>query len=340
MTLHKNSLKLATLYLAIIAAISLIFSVVIYQLSVQELERGLRRPSIVLSKGQISINQQLRDDLLHERSDYFEEARLRVLQRLIAVNLIILIAGGALSYYLAVRTLKPIEDAHEAQSRFTADASHELRTPITAMMTENEVTLMDPKLTLKNAKKQIESNIEELGKLSSLSDGLMRLAGLDNATLRKERVTLQEVAQEATARIAPQANEKSIVVKQTNPKTPLHAVGDFDSLVEALVIVLDNAIKYSNPNTEVHLALTKNRELCQITIVDSGIGIKKEDIPYLFDRFYRADSSRSKKDIQGYGLGLAIAKNIIDKHNGTINVKSTVGAGSTFTIALPSKRVS
>jgi signal transduction histidine kinase len=178
-SLHKNSLRLASLYLVILMSISIFFSAMIYQLSVQELGRGLRGPRVAI-EGQMfpGISNEIRKAIDDEREEIYREAKARVFQRLVFINIIILMAGGGLSYYFAVRTLRPIEDAHEAQNRFTADASHELRTPITAMLTENEVTLMNPKLSLSEAKQQIESTIEELQKLSVLSDSLMLLAGL------------------------------------------------------------------------------------------------------------------------------------------------------------------
>ena len=150
MTFHKTSLKLASLYLAIIVAISLFFSIAIYQVSISELERGLRRPLPVFEGS--GFSNRLREQLIEERISSYEEARSKLIARLVLANMLIVVFGGCLSYYLALRTLKPIEDAHEAQRTFAASASHELRTPITAMRSENEVALMDPNLTLADAK--------------------------------------------------------------------------------------------------------------------------------------------------------------------------------------------
>jgi len=157
---HKTSTKLASLYLAIMMAISLFFSLNVYQLSMQEFDRGIRRPGPSLDQ---SINQyfpgNIQDRFRENREQQYEDARAHIINRLLLINLVILVGGGFLSYYLALRTLKPIEEANEAQSRFTADASHELRTPITVIRSENEVTLMNPKLTLAQAKAQLKSNI-------------------------------------------------------------------------------------------------------------------------------------------------------------------------------------
>jgi two-component system sensor histidine kinase CiaH len=329
---HKKSLQLAGLYLAIIFAISIFFSVTIYQLSVQELDRGLRGPRGYAER---ALPNSVREDIAEEREELYTAARDRVLSRLIMTNIFIVIAGGALSYYLALRTLRPIEQAQEAQNRFTADASHELRTPITAMMTENEVTLMDPKLSLADAKKQISSNIEELQKLTDLSDGLMRLAGLENSMLQTVPVNLSTVLSGAQKRIQQKADASTITITSKITNDDIVVTGDEHSLVEVLVILLDNAIKYSPERSGVIVTIAQQDKLAVISIKDTGIGIKASDIPHVFDRFYRADSSRTKQHIQGYGLGLAIAKDIITKHKGTIDVTSTPNKGTTFRITLP-----
>jgi two-component system sensor histidine kinase CiaH len=330
---HTASLKLAALYLAIIMFISLFFSANIYQLSLNELDRSLRRPEIQ-NRLPGGVSRALEKALLNELSQQYEEARNRVINRLILINLLILIAGGFLSYYLAERTLKPIEEAHESLERFTADASHELRTPIAAMRSETEVALMNPKLTLAQAKKLLESNIEELTKLTTLSEGLLNLAQLKNTPFNKQTIVVSEVVASALNRVLPLAESKNILIH--SPKEAgLKIAADADSLSEALVILLDNAIKYSPEKSEITVSASSNSKQVNIAVADQGIGIKASEQPYIFERFYRADVSRTQLDHHGYGIGLAIAKDITARHNGTISVKSTPGKGSTFTLSLP-----
>lgn len=336
MKFHKNSLKLAGVYLAILMFISLFFSVSVYQLSVQELGRGLRRPGpeSVINRLPDAGSQPTRTDLLREREAVYQEAKSRVLQRLILINLLILLSGGVLSYYFAHRTLRPIEEAHEAQSRFTADASHELRTPIAAMQTETEVALMDKKLTLAKAKEIMRSNIEELGKLTALSAGLLRLARAEDSQLVKKETNLTEVIEKAVQQVLPLAEKNKILIKTAElPDVKIPA--EPASLTEALVIILDNAVKYSPAKSEVNVSLVQDSKHALIKIKDQGIGIKATELPYIFERFYRADSARSKKQADGYGLGLAIAKNIIDMHKGKIDANSQIDKGTEFTISLP-----
>jgi two-component system, OmpR family, sensor histidine kinase CiaH len=334
---HKAAFKLAALYLLIIMGISFFFSANVYQLSIQELDRGIRKQDL----GRVFFNDPLAGPstrtvlplLQAEQEQSYNAARNHVLNRLMLINLFILIGGGILSYYLALRTLRPIEEAHEAQSRFVADASHELRTPIAAMRTETEVALMDPKLTLPEAKAKLHSNLEELERLTALSEGLLRLAQLENNELPKETVSVVTIMQKAVDQVLPLAEQKNILIN-TKADDTLAVKGDEASLVEALVILLDNAVKYSPKQSEIVMRGIKHQRGIVIQIKDSGTGIKATELPHIFDRFYRADTARSKQHVNGYGIGLAIAKNIVELHGGKISVQSHPGKGSTFEIHL------
>lgn len=331
----QTILKLTAFYLSIILAICIIFSVPIYQLWLSELDRNLRHPEPVLEildNGQYSLR--YKNQVTQEYEQLYLDARNRVLNRLLLVNVIIMLAGGFVSYYLAKRTLKPIEEAHEGMKRFTADASHELRTPITAMQTENEVALMDRKLTLAGAKDQLKSNMEELAKLTLLTEGLLRLARLEASDLPKEKISLNLVAEQAIENILPLAVKKNIKLKKELKSKDIIR-GDSTSLVEAVVILLDNAVKYSPKSSFVKVQTAHERGSAVFKVSDSGPGIAKEEQEKVFERFYRGDASRTKLAAGGYGLGLAIAKNIVTVHGGSIAVTSRAGKGSTFAIKLP-----
>ena len=334
MTFHRSSVKLAGLYLAIIMAISLFFSVSLYNVSMEELNRGLRGPgprAIIETMPEYGTNVRLR--LMEEHEYQFEQARERVLQRLFVVNLLILIGAGFLSYYLAYRTLKPIEEAHEAQARFTSDASHELRTPIAAMQTETEVTLMDPKLTLKEAKAQLTSNLEELAKITSLTESLLGLAQYENVDIDVTPIALGPVVRAAQDKVESLAAKKSITI-QAPDEIEEKVQGNEQLLIETLVILLDNAIKYSPDKTTIKIAVRKVNKQLAIDISDQGQGIRAADLPHIFDRFYRADAARNKQQVDGYGLGLSLAQRIVALQGGTLSATSSVGEGSTFTITL------
>lgn len=331
---HKASIKLAGLYLAVMMAISLFFSINVYRLSVQEFNRDLRGQRVFINRAPDFGATVFGDQFLQDREQAYSQAKDRILSQLLITNLVILVGGGFLCYYLARRTLIPIEEAHEGMSRFTADASHELRTPIAAMQTETEVALMDPKLTLEQAKKLLKSNLEELAKLTSLSESLLKLARQKENGLNRQNIDLGLVVTNALQRVLPAAEKKHIFV-EFKPKLDVKIFADGSTVTEAIATVLDNAIKYSPPKTKVVVVLKMDHSHAVIEIKDQGAGIEESQLPYVFDRFYRGDSARSKNETDGYGLGLAIAKNIMDLNHGSISVASKVGKGSTFTMRLP-----
>ena len=332
---HKASLRLASLYLAVIMLISLFFSINIYQLSVDELNHGFRNQDLSQEGGPIDLlPQNVRRQWLQDQAYAYDEAKARTFDRLVITNIFIFVVGGAISYYLARRTLQPIEEAHAVQSRFTADASHELRTPIAAMQTEIEVTLMDPNLTLAKTKNVLNSNLEELGKLTALTEGLLKLAQLENTEIEQTNVAVKTLLDNSIQRVEQAANLKSIKIVR-DEKAKLKILGDQASLTEALVTLLENAVKYSPEKTEVRVVTAKDGNNAVIQVVDQGMGIKSKDQKHIFERFYRADSARSKTTADGYGVGLAIAKNIVELHGGSIGVSSKPNQGSTFTVELP-----
>jgi signal transduction histidine kinase len=333
---RKTIIRLTALYLTIIMAISLAFSLSLYQVSIRELDRGLKNQSdLFMARPRIKSLFSDPSDIIISRELTFNQASDRIVANLIFVNIIILIGGGLLSYYLARRSLQPIEDAHEAQSRFTADASHELRTPLAAMQTEIEVSLMDPKLNLDEAKKQLKSNLEELAKLTYLSEALLKLARLDHGKLEKSSHNLDDVIQMSIATVSKRAKVKNISIKHSKASKTITILAEIQSLQEAIAALLDNAIKYSPKNSSVEIKVYAEQKQAIVNIKDNGPGISKENLGHVFDRFYRGDQSRTKSKTSGYGLGLSIAKNIVELHEGHIKASSRLGKGSSFSIYLP-----
>ena len=329
--LRSAVLRLTLSYLVIIMLLSVVFSIVLYRISSNELDRGFRHQQSSYFGNQPPPGMppfaQLR-----EEQDAVGQAHLR--SDLIAFNLAVLLLGGAASYVLALRTLKPIEEAMEAQSRFTADASHELRTPLTAMQSEIEVALRDRSLTKQAARELLESNLEEVGKLRALADGLLRLASVDaSGEIPTEPVWLDNATDEALRRLAPAAKAKHIEI--VNRVEHVAAPGDPGSITELIVILLDNAIKYSDNQGKITIATQEHAKQVQLTVADEGHGIKAIELPHIFDRFYRSDPARSKERVNGYGLGLSIARQIVGLHKGSIDATSTPGKGTTFTVKLP-----
>ncbi len=333
---RNTTLKITALYLSIIMLISLFFSFTIYQISVRELERGFRQEDRAL-RGAPPIRELITDDdFIETRQERLLEARQRIFGLLAYTNLVILGLGGGLSYVLARRTLKPIEESHEAQKRFTADASHELRTPLTAMQTEIEVALRDATLTKTEAKDLLKSNLEELAKLQTLSNNLLHLAQFGTNPDHKDILSIDVLLHSAVAKLKPLADKKKMKI-QIQAAESHQVLGNKDRLEEMFVTLLDNAIKYSPIKTSVDVTVETRQKNLLIHIVDHGPGIKASEIPHIFDRFYRADISRTRDSTHGYGLGLAIAQSIAELHDGSISVRSELNKGSRFTVQLPAK---
>ncbi len=324
---RQTALKLSIGYLITLMAISIGFSTVLYRVYSNELNRGLHRQGTYFLQFQPITEF---DDL---RQQQLDEGLGHLRGNLIIFNLAILVIGGVASYGLARRTLRPIEQAIEAQNRFTADASHELRTPLTAMQTEIEVALRNPTLDKKETKELLKSNLEELAKLKQLSEGLLRLSGSNGHQILVEPVELAEVIKDALDRVILAASHKQI--KITTKLKSVRTKGDQANLTDLVAILLDNAIKYSPEKTTISLKLHRDTHHALVEIRDQGFGIKATDLPHIFERFYRADPSRSKEKTEGYGLGLSIAKKIANVHRGSISVVSYLGKGSIFTVTLP-----
>jgi two-component system sensor histidine kinase CiaH len=329
----KTYLKLAGFYLLVLAVISFVFSVNIYQLSVDEIENDLKLHSSRLDR--FNMPNYAKSAFLQEANNQYIEAKGRILLRLTVVNLFVIAVGGLLSYYLARWTLRPIENTHRSLERFTADASHELRTPIAAMQTETEVTLMNPQLTLEEAKDQLESNLEELHKLTGLTDMLLQVARYNEyEAMNFELIDLRDLIDGALNKIDAMAKNKNIKIIYKKSSDAIMVNVDPASIEQAIIIILENAIKYSTKGEQVTVNTRVSGQEAVVEIKDNGKGISKENMKHIFDRFYRADVSRSKEGQKGYGLGLSIAKSILSKNEGSICVDSVEGVGSSFKVIL------
>jgi two-component system sensor histidine kinase CiaH len=334
--LTSPTARLAASYLVIIMLMSIGFSLVFYNESYYQLGRQLPPDSLLhqttsgYKNPHLSTTNPDQNDLgnfLHIRID---QGRTQLEERLLYLNLGALVLGSMLSYYLARRTLHPIEDAMEAQVRFVNDASHELRTPITAIRTSNDVALRNSSLTLQQAKLVISQNSNDLERLERLSEGLLSLARHDQASTRFEPIALQDLVSKAMTQVIPQAQSKSITVYDETADA--HILGSKDSFERVLVILLDNAVKYSNEKGNVYIKTRRKGKFIFLDVIDEGVGILASDIPYLFRRFYRADRSRGDGERSGYGLGLSIAKSVMESYDGEISVVSKPDQGSTFTV--------
>lgn len=320
---RSATFKLTAWYLIILIMISLLFSVVIYSLSSSEVRTRIAYLQQNVH-GESDLDQAQYDSV---RDVQVHEAEVSLLASLAMTNIAIWLAGGIGSYYLARRTLRPIEKAHIAQSRFTSDASHELRTPLASMKTELEVALRDPKLSENEMHELLASNLEEVDKLTKLSQNLLQLSRLDHESIKREKVTLHTIATAVTDRL-----DRSGKRVRLSGHVSHAVMANKSNIEELFTILLDNALKYSPKTSQVTIALLSHKQMTGFEVTNDGPGIPEDALLHIFDRFYRADSSRTGS---GYGLGLSLAKKIVELHNGELSVRSGVNRPTTFRVLLP-----
>lgn len=312
-------------------SISVVFSVAIYNIASNEVNDRLRQLQTNIQNAPFPVDVPERLNYAALRNAQYEAANQNLAWRLMYANIVILVAGGAGSYFLARRTLRPIEEAHEAQTRFVSDASHELKTPLAVMKMELEVALRDAHLSEQEAREIIESSLEEVNKLSTLSNTLLQLSQFDHTTLEIAPVSLSDTIRY----IIKKYDKTGKRITLSAPKS-LVLTANQTSIEELLTILVDNALKYSPKDSVVAVTLAKHDRHAVVTVANSGNGISPEDLPHIFDRFYRADTARTRNNkVDGHGLGLSLAKRIVELHNGELSVSSALKHDTIFTISLP-----
>jgi signal transduction histidine kinase len=198
------------------------------------------------------------------------------------------------------------------------------------MRAELEVALRDPSVTKKDYQELIKSNLEEVNKLTKLSEMLLNLSRLDHDKLERSSLNLYSITKNVVRQFAIASSRIQISAKKD-----IYVTGNDVAIHELISILVDNALKYSPASSVVLITLTSNNRQAQFDITNRGPGIDATVLPHIFDRFYRGDSSRTKNIKNGFGLGLALAKNIVQLHNGELSATSAPENDTTFTVHLP-----
>jgi signal transduction histidine kinase len=240
--------------------------------------------------------------------------------------------------YLAVtlnEMLDSLDESFSRQRRFVADASHELRTPVAVIRNKAEVALLRSRSQDEYCT-ALHSIHAETVRLSYLISDLLALARGDEGQARFEReaVRLDTLVEAVTANAQGLAEERGITLSMQVPQ-PVTLIGDEARLIQVLLNLLDNAIRYTNPGGHVHMSLRTSGAAAQLVVRDTGIGIAPEHVPHIFERFYRADPARRRTGGSSSGLGLSIVAWVVHAHGGAVAVESRVGRGSSFTVTLP-----
>jgi len=227
--------------------------------------------------------------------------------------------------------LERLQAAFESQRRFLADASHEIKTPITILRSQWE-KIAETRTLPAHLRKEIQRDLEELARLAKLVDNLLLLSEIDDNRVKIEQkpVDLAEVLHEVyeDAKILAEQKHQStrLIIRE-----PAVILGDRSRLVQLFLDLIDNAVKYTPPGGEISLLLRKQNNKACVNVEDTGIGVSERDLARIFDRFYRADKSRSRQ-LGGSGLGLSICQWIVNAHQGKIEIRSEVGKGTNVLI--------
>lgn len=239
--------------------------------------------------------------------------------------------------------IERLEQSFNTLKQFTSDASHELRTPLTIMRGEIEVAL---KKSRQNSEYEeiLRDNLDEVRRLQNIVEGLLTLSQYENnrVTIQHETINLLDIVVESVTKSRILAERKNIrlvlKIDEENPEA-ITISGDSRKLLNVFLNIFDNAIKYSNENTEIKCftGITKTDKLAYVTVKDEGIGIPGESLKNIFERFYREDSSRTRGEGYSLGLGLSIVKAVVEAHNGRVEAASEPQKGSSFTVYLPYK---
>lgn len=322
----QTRVNLTLLYFGIILVIVAFFSTIIMFDQSRELDR-LERVRISWETGNASpVFQPIVEQRISQIESIVNEIKLNTVATIVVLDTFILLTAFIVSYYLAAQTLKPIMRIIHKQQQFIADASHELKTPITTIKAETEVVLKEPKVAQTAVKDYAKSVLEETNSLSDLVNQLLQIAKSDNGVnhtefqdvditklLSAEVEKFQLIAQARNIKLS--ANIQSKLKWQTNP----------DKFCQLLKIVLDNAVKYNKEKGSIKISAEADADKLKVDIADTGIGISKQDLPHIFDRFYRAATDRHEP---GFGLGLAIAKQLCNELHADISVDSEPGKGT------------
>lgn len=331
--------RLTLSYLAVIMTLSLIFTGIIYLLSTASLNRPLlpseeENSSVSVEApefGEHSFENTFRKRL--ERRD--NTTRMTIIYSLMGFNLGIFVIGIFVSRSLAKLTLAPIERAMMKQTQFIFDASHELKTPLTAMLVRNEVALRKKSLPEEKAREVIEKNIEEILKMKELTASMLDVARENGEPEKSTEISVPEFLADLQEKLAPVARGRGVKIEtEMNLGKNLRASVAKNTLEQILTIFADNAMKYSGEKI-IYLRAGRRGKNVAFSVKDNGAGVKKENQKRIFERFYQVDAARTRtEDKTSHGLGLAIAKNLAERQGYKIVLRSSEGRGAEFEVVV------
>ena len=254
---------------------------------------------------------------------------------LTGVGVVALAAFFVISMFFSRWALRPVDQAWRRQRQFVADASHDLKTPLTVILANTSILLEHPERSIASESQWVESTQHEAEQMQSLVGDLLLLAQVDegSATPAMERLDLADLVEGELLQFESVAFERSVDLSSELDEN-VAVSGNAMRLRKLVGTLLDNACKYADDDGSVNVTLRQSARRVELAVHNTGFAIAPEDLPHVFDRFYRADKARTRDD-SGHGLGLAIAHAIAEEHGGTLDVASDDAHGTTFTLTLP-----
>ncbi|EKY27512.1 cell wall metabolism sensor histidine kinase WalK [Clostridium celatum] len=266
---------------------------------------------------------------------YQQDVLANLLRIFILVGAISLIVLFLISIYFTNRTIEPLEESFKKQKQFIADASHELRTPLTIIKTNISLLEENKNETIKSQEKWIKYIDSQASRMSTLINEMLSLANLD-AKRKNEEITsinLSKILNDLLLVFEVVIFEKGLLLEE-NISKDIFINGEKDQIKKLISILMDNAIKYTNSGGKITVNLNVDKTKTKLIVKNTGEGIAKEHLEKIFERFYRVDASRDR-GTGGYGLGLSIAKSIVEDHKGKIYAESIIGESASFIVELP-----
>ena len=306
-------LKLTLVYVFILALILFGFSAILYQ----SLQRNLIDASDDNFAG------------VESHHHFVQNTLADVENEILLIDLTILFVAAGVSYLLAGYTLKPIQRSMEAQKKFSENASHELRTPLAVMKSEAEILLRDPSPTKEQIRRVLESSLEEIDRMTKMTQDLLHLARSENRDVTPgEKVDFSELVRKIADKMKPLAQKQEIGLV-VDAEKPLYVVGSRLAFEQIVMNLLQNALQHTPARGSVTLSVKQEKSFAVCTISDTGSGVDEKDLPHIFERFYKGGGT------PGSGLGLSIVKELVEGSGGTVSIESIKGNGATATVRLP-----
>jgi signal transduction histidine kinase len=326
----RARLELTLIYAIILGVILIISSLIIYSFFSHRLD--LR----VAHRVQIAPIYFTDDNI-----SFPDAARADLGLTLFTVNGILLAVAISLSYILAGITLHPIQQTYEKQRRFLSDASHELRTPLAILQTDLENELSEKSIR-PTEKERAESHLEEVTRMGSIVKDLLLISRLDTQSdnpKKLESLNFLTTAQDVVDRLTPYAQKHEVTLISKLPTMPVIINANTEHISQAITNLIKNGIDYNKKNGSVTLSMIMEKNIATLRIEDTGAGMSKEHVAKAFDRFYRADESRTRAT-GGSGLGLSIVRSIAKTYAGSVALESTKDKGTTARLSFPLQEAS